>query len=140
MDPLVESRFLTPLIVNIELNCTHSSNRICVNESELLVTIDEWMDKMKECMLKQVSFLLPYSRADIEYHYKRQIYSLLDSLNGDQICRNVEVEKRMMLATRLKDFYSLLLQYVYSSNEKCHLYQPSFTLFEVSATYKRTKR
>ena len=41
MDPLVESRFLTPLIVNIELNCTHSSNRICVNESELLVTIDE---------------------------------------------------------------------------------------------------
>ena len=41
MDPLVESRFLTPLIVNIELNCTESSNRICVNESELLVTIDE---------------------------------------------------------------------------------------------------
>ena len=40
LDPFVESRFLTPLLVNIELNCTESSNRICVNESELLVTID----------------------------------------------------------------------------------------------------
>lgn len=40
LDPLIESRFFTPTMINIELNCTHSLNRMCVNESQLLVTID----------------------------------------------------------------------------------------------------
>ena len=69
----------------------------------------------------------------MEFHYKRQIYNLLDLLGRDEICRNGEVEKKLMSATRIKDIYSLLLQYVYSSNEECHLFQPSFTSFEVLA-------
>ena len=70
----------------------------------------------------------------MESYYKTQIEMLSNSLSQGQHCRNDELEEKMKFAVNIKELYGFLLQYVYGSSDKCHLFQPSFTPFEVIAT------
>lgn len=84
--------------------------------------------------MKNISATFPYTHEEIQQNYKRRISLLINSLRHDQVCRNIELEKKMLAATDIKDLYGLLLQYVYGPSVKCHFYQPSFTSFEIAAT------